>query len=278
MVQTYSDIAARPQVPGYPLVNQHTSDDARHAADFERILREHGSQAAAPAKPAAAASSSSGGGFMSFLKGLVDVINPLQHIPVISSLYRHMTGDEIGPTARFIGDALYGGPIGGAIAAADIAYQHANGKDVGETVIASLTGGSKASDTAIAENFNDTVAPAAGGTATSPRPPAGDFHQLHNNIVWADPPAQTPEPPLFPPSLSQGTNGEGPASPLMTAQPALHKKSVASTNTLQSQEAPAEAARSAASPELIASKMREGLEKYAEMKRGGLASTVSTLH
>lgn len=42
----------------------------------------------------------------------LDVINPLQHLPVVSTLYRALSGDEISPGARFAGGLLYGGPIG----------------------------------------------------------------------------------------------------------------------------------------------------------------------
>jgi hypothetical protein len=42
----------------------------------------------------------------------LDVINPLQHIPVVSTVYRMITGDEIGMGARLAGGALYGGPLG----------------------------------------------------------------------------------------------------------------------------------------------------------------------
>ena len=37
----------------------------------------------------------------------LDIINPLQHIPIISSFYREITGDEISPHARVIGDTLF---------------------------------------------------------------------------------------------------------------------------------------------------------------------------
>lgn len=43
---------------------------------------------------------------------MVDVVNPLQHIPLVGHLYRGISGDEIGPGARFLGGGLYGGPIG----------------------------------------------------------------------------------------------------------------------------------------------------------------------
>lgn len=62
---------------------------------------------------------------------LLDVINPLQHIPILSSLYRWITGDEIAPAASLAGGALFGGPIGLAGAAANVAIREATGEDLG---------------------------------------------------------------------------------------------------------------------------------------------------
>ena len=42
----------------------------------------------------------------------VDVINPLQHIPLVSQAYRAITGDEISPGSRLAGATLFGGPVG----------------------------------------------------------------------------------------------------------------------------------------------------------------------
>src|SRR5690349_12138760 len=39
---------------------------------------------------------------------LLDAINPLQHIPVVSTIYRAATGDTIGPAPRIMGGALFG--------------------------------------------------------------------------------------------------------------------------------------------------------------------------
>ena len=39
---------------------------------------------------------------------LLDLINPLQHLPVISTLYRKLTGDEIAPAPRLLGGGLFG--------------------------------------------------------------------------------------------------------------------------------------------------------------------------
>lgn len=49
---------------------------------------------------------------------IIDIINPLQHIPVVSSIYRKITGDIIAPSMQIAGDALYGGPIGAAVSIA----------------------------------------------------------------------------------------------------------------------------------------------------------------
>ncbi|MTH98261.1 hypothetical protein [Roseibium sp. RKSG952] len=46
---------------------------------------------------------------------LVDVLNPLQHIPVISHVYRAITNDQISDGARYAGHALYGAAFGGPI-------------------------------------------------------------------------------------------------------------------------------------------------------------------
>jgi hypothetical protein len=79
------------------------------------------------------------GGFFSVLLGILDVINPLQHIPVVSTIYRHLTGDEIGPMARIAGDTLYGGPLGGAMGVADVVAEKVTGRDIGGNALAFLT-------------------------------------------------------------------------------------------------------------------------------------------
>ncbi len=60
----------------------------------------------------------------------LDIINPLQHIPIISNIYRAITGDEMSSTARFIGDSLYMGPIGAASSIINIALEESTGDDI----------------------------------------------------------------------------------------------------------------------------------------------------
>jgi hypothetical protein len=67
---------------------------------------------------------------------VLDVINPLQHIPIINDLYREATGDKIGVGARLVGGALFGGPLGLVGAAVNAVMEEATGKDVGSHLIA----------------------------------------------------------------------------------------------------------------------------------------------
>jgi len=69
---------------------------------------------------------------------LIDVINPLQHIPLVGTLYREFTGDEIGALPRIAGSTLFFGPIGAAVSGANVVLETASGKDVGDHVMALL--------------------------------------------------------------------------------------------------------------------------------------------
>jgi len=66
----------------------------------------------------------------------VSIFNPLQHIPVVSTLYRAITGDTIKPFERIVGDTLYGGWEGCVSSVANLVYENETGKDFGDTVLA----------------------------------------------------------------------------------------------------------------------------------------------
>ena len=66
----------------------------------------------------------------------IDVINPLQHLPVVGTLYRHFTGDEISSSSRIAGSTLFGGPLGFVLGAANAFVDNLTGRDVGEHVMA----------------------------------------------------------------------------------------------------------------------------------------------
>ena len=71
---------------------------------------------------------------------LVDIVNPLQHIPVVSWAYRALTGDQIAPAAKMAGGALFGGAAGFALSAADTVLEGVTGRDAGTTAVAMLSG------------------------------------------------------------------------------------------------------------------------------------------
>ena len=75
---------------------------------------------------------------------LLDIINPLQHLPVVSTLYRQLTGDTISPGAKMLGGGLLGGITGLVASAADSIFEQINGKDMGEAVYSALTSGQQA--------------------------------------------------------------------------------------------------------------------------------------
>ena len=72
----------------------------------------------------------------------LDVINPLQHIPIVAQIYRAVTGDEINGAAELIGSLPVGplGIIGMMGAIADLAVKDTTGKDIGENLEAMVFG------------------------------------------------------------------------------------------------------------------------------------------
>jgi hypothetical protein len=87
----------------------------------------------------------------SFAHDVMEILNPLQHIPIVSTIYRQMTGDKIGPMERIAGDTLYGGVIGLASSVAEVAFEKLTGKDFGDTALAML-GVGQDKPTAVAAN------------------------------------------------------------------------------------------------------------------------------
>lgn len=97
------------------------------------------------AVPSADASDASQHGFLhTAFHDLLDVVNPLQHLPVVGTLYRAITGDHMGTVEKIAGDTLYGGLWGAVGSIADTAFEAVTGKDFGSTMLAMLTGGDNA--------------------------------------------------------------------------------------------------------------------------------------
>lgn len=71
---------------------------------------------------------------------LLDIVNPLQQLPIVGSIYRAVTGDTISAASRMAGGALLGGPLGFVMSAVNAGLDAATGADAGGHVLAALTG------------------------------------------------------------------------------------------------------------------------------------------
>lgn len=71
----------------------------------------------------------------SFFDHILDVVNPLQHLPLIGTLYRALTGDKMGPVEKIMGDTLYGGLWGAVSSVASVAFEGITGKSPEDTVL-----------------------------------------------------------------------------------------------------------------------------------------------
>jgi hypothetical protein len=122
------------------------------------------------AGPAPAAAAPARGHGLTFLELLSD-LNPLQHIPVVGTIYRAVTGDEISEAARNLGSlavsGIIGGPLGLASNLAFLAVRKLTGLDpekIGQDLLADIGIGHHAPGTGpgSSPNPNPNPAPAVG--------------------------------------------------------------------------------------------------------------------
>jgi len=84
---------------------------------------------------------------------VVDIVNPLQHLPIIAPIYRAITGDTISAPARILGSGVFSGPLGMAGGLVNAVVERISGRDIGGHALALVLG-----DEAVPK----TVYPAAG--------------------------------------------------------------------------------------------------------------------
>ena len=144
---------------------------------------------------------------------LVDVINPLQHIPIVNDIYREATGDKIGVAARLAGGALFGGGVFGLIGAAlNCVLEESTGKDAGGHVLALFK--------------DDAPSATAVASATEPNPVAdADAAAAATKTADAGPMAAVSPPPKAAPANAQAMvmdlmGGDAPKTSPAAAQPA----------------------------------------------------------
>jgi hypothetical protein len=124
---------------------------------------------------------------------LLDVVNPLQHIPIVSNIYRSITGDQINNAARVAGDALYGGVIGAAFGVANAIAVHTAGDDIGGVAMSKM-GLLKSQEQAQASTQakTDTVDPTANTASDLKNLPVVEVHpaqkaDANDEIKWDQP-------------------------------------------------------------------------------------------
>jgi hypothetical protein len=120
-------------------------------------------------KPADAKSSDSDSMWHVSFDDLLDVVNPLQHLPIVGTVYRALTHDQIKTPEKIAGDTLYGGVMGLASSVADLGFEKLTGHNFGDTVMAFFTGHySDEKPTAVASTDKPATQAAANATASTP--------------------------------------------------------------------------------------------------------------
>lgn len=71
---------------------------------------------------------------------LIDMVNPLHHIPIVNKVYQNLTGDTIKPIGTIIGGAIFGGPAGAASGLVNAVIKAETGKDLAGNAIALIKG------------------------------------------------------------------------------------------------------------------------------------------
>lgn len=82
---------------------------------------------------------------------VLDIINPLQHIPIINTIYQHLTGDKEGAVADMAGGMLWGGPIGLGAAVANLVIESITGKSISDNALAAVGVDDQDGEKAVAE-------------------------------------------------------------------------------------------------------------------------------
>jgi hypothetical protein len=145
---------------------------------------------------------------------ILSALNPLQYLPVIGTIYRAITGDQIPEALRTIGSivvgALTGGPIGAAISAGIAVAQKITGIDldeVGQTMLASMgvthppVASPDAAPGQLAGPVPSTAPDALPAPSAPPSMPAVALVPPATQPFQTPPPARQPVPPP-PPAVS----------------------------------------------------------------------------
>ena len=144
----------------------------------------------------------------SFFDNLLDVVNPLEHLPIVSTIYNHITGHTPNDFAQAAGDMLYGGPVGFLSSIGNIAFTHITGKSVGDTVW----------DWVIGDKSGDASAkPAGHDDSHAAQKPSSDLFSYLRAGNSADATASSGAAAAAPPAAASAPQTAAPAKPAAAA-------------------------------------------------------------
>ena len=227
---------------------------------------------------------------------LLDVVNPLQHLPIVGALYRQVTGDTISAPARVMGGALYGGPLGMLAGVAETLFEQTTGADYGTQLAQLITGAptdkAGAAQLAMAETAKAaaasgaaTPAAAAADTASVAAATAGAAQATSQAVEAAKTAAggasaatEAAAKPAGPGLLFQSLQKQAKAGPPQATGPVIEirpRRDDTQTAAAPPSSIAGEAATQkpgnppALPPQLVADMMMGALDKYAKMKQPG---------
>lgn len=196
--------------------------------NFDTMVADEGGRHATPVPlsdaDAAAANEASWGANGFGFDDALDVVNPLQHLPVVGTVYREMTGDTMSPAARVLGGVLFGGPIGFVLAIASAIFEEATGKSVGTALAELVTGAEQPVQLADANADDGAPKGTTGGLSAGAEQPAAPAAVLAEAVAApAELPAVAPAvagaPQLSPQAFDalMRSFSSGPAAPAAAA-------------------------------------------------------------
>ncbi len=110
---------------------------------------------------------------------ILDLINPLQHLPIIGTLYRAATDDEISTGSNILGGALFGGVIGAGVAVVNSIIEETTGGEIDDHITAMFGAGEPST-------ADDAPATAVLASAESHDGYGAAFGRRAQEATWSD--------------------------------------------------------------------------------------------
>lgn len=143
---------------------------------------------------------------------LVDIVNPLQHIPVVSTIYRELTGDKINNFARVAGGTLFGGFAGAIIGGINAVAVNETGSDVGQLAMHSVGIGTQEAPVQVASKDKSVPVAAPVAAPLAAKPAAKSVVPENIPMIEVRPMAQKKVPHAEEVAMAKDLNGIEPGS------------------------------------------------------------------